>query len=267
MTEKSWFWRGLVVGDAVSSKYDSATLAELWRKLFTTARTEEGVIADSGNELEPTYTVTKSKINTGSALVDGRLYSNEDSIDKQDFGGSDETQRYWRNVLRGSLNINYIRTSVSGPGDTAYLDLTQIDGEVWEIPLSKYITVAGEITELTDERVFAKSPLCQFINYRQGGSALYWAGTGSDKHLPGMPKIFAGTHTSAAGSAACVVNFPVEFLAPPIVYTTCVNSSMTHVRATISNITTTQWLGFTRDGYNNLDAVTRVFWLAIGPVA
>ena len=267
MTEKSYFWRGLVVGDAVYSKYDASTIAKIWRKLFTTDRTEEGVIASVDNELEPSHTASKSKVATGAALVNGSFYSNDVLIEMEGFGSASESIRYWRNVMRRSSNIHYVRTSISGPGDTAYPNLTQIKDDVWEIPLSKYLSVAGSITELTDERVFAKSPLCQFINTRQGGSATIWAQTGSDEQTSGMPKIFAGTRISDGGTAALDITFPAEFIYPPMILTTCVNASMTHVHAAIANITATGWSGYTRNGDDSIAVAIQTFWLAIGPVA
>jgi len=267
MTEKSWFWRGLVVGDAVYSKYDADTVAEIWRELFITDHTEEGVIANVDNELEPSYTATKSKVDTGAALVDGKFYANDVLIEKDGFGGAGESDRFWRNVLRCSHGIYYVRTSVSGPGDTGYPNLTQIEDDVWEIPISKYTSSEGSLTGLTDERIFAKSPLCQFINFRQGGSATIWSQTGSDKFMPGMPKIFAGTRTSDGATAALDITFPVEFLYPPMVLTTCVNASMTHVRAILANITATGWSGYTRNGDDSIAVSTQTFWLAFGPVA
>lgn len=267
MTEKSWFWRGLVVGDAVYSRYDAKIIAEIWRKLFTTNRTEEGVIANVDNELEPSYTSSKSKVETGAALVDGKFYDNDVLIEMEGFGSADESVRYWRNVLRKSSSIYYVRTSISGPGDTAYPNLTQIEDDVWEIPISQYTSVAGALTGITDERVFAKSPLCQFINSRQGGSATIWSQTGSDKQSPGMPKIFAGARVSEGVTAAIDIVFPVEYLYPPIVLTTCVNVSMTHVRTVIATISETGWSGYTRNGDDTIAVSTQTFWLAIGPVA
>ena len=63
------------------------------------------------------------------------------------------------------------------------------------------------------------------------------------------------------------ITFPVEFLYPPIVLTTCVNASMTHVHVCIKELTTEGFTGWTRAG-NNVGVVsTTFFWFAIGPVA
>lgn len=269
MTEKSWFWNGLVSGDASLAWYSSAELAKIWKKMFTVDPTEQGVIAGYLTSLLVDSTTTKARVDDGAAIVNGRIYENDALIEKQGFGDAGDGRRYWRNVLRCSPHTNTARVTISGPSDTAYPGLTQIEDGVWEIPLSKFETDGGEIDEHVDERRAASSPLCQFINFRQGGSSTIWAQTGSDTYLPGTPKVFVGAGMSDGVTAEFGVGYPfyTEFLYPPMILTTCYNASMTHVRMAIANIAVDGWDGYTRNGDNSIAVSTTVMWLVFGPVA
>lgn len=160
MTETSYYWADINIGDGSLSPYDDDEFSDIWRILFQRDRTTQGPIDDYLNELEVTNPAgTTITVDTGAALVDGKLYTNSSSVSNVIAAPAVAT-RYDRVVLRKSWAAQTVRvailTGVEGGGVPA---LTQTDGVTWEIPLATVqITIASAIT-ITDEREMSRSPL------------------------------------------------------------------------------------------------------------
>lgn len=160
MVETSYFWEGLITGDAVLAPYSTDRYHANWQTLFTEAD-DEGVISDYLNELEVTGISQGFAMDTGAALVDGTFYRNDTRISVGiDLPITDP--RIDRVILRKDWGTQTVRRAriegVENPAPTPPA-LTQTEGAIWEIPLAQLlITVAGAIT-VTDEREFAETPL------------------------------------------------------------------------------------------------------------
>ncbi len=75
MGERSIPWSGLKsgAGGPDAGPYSDENWSDIWRKLFTTDRTTEGVIAGYEDELEVSGTSTPVTVAAGAALVDGNF--------------------------------------------------------------------------------------------------------------------------------------------------------------------------------------------------
>jgi len=152
MAETSLPWSGTSIGDA--GPYSDDTWSDMYRKLFITDRTTQGVLDGYANEIEITGATSPVSVNTGAALVDGKFYENDSSANITVPTPSGDT-RIDRIVLRKSWSAQTVRlTRIEGVEGGGVPALTQNDGVTWDIPLYQVsITTGGNIT-LTDERSF-----------------------------------------------------------------------------------------------------------------
>jgi hypothetical protein len=160
MTERSYFWGGLSVGDANIAPYDNDEFSDLWRILFQRNRATQGVIEGHLNELAVTNPSGNDiQMDTGAALVDGKFYEADAAVSDTITTPAVAT-RVDRVVLRKSWAAQTARftiiTGVEGAGVPA---ITQNDGVTWDLPIAQVsITTGGTIT-ITDEREYARTPL------------------------------------------------------------------------------------------------------------
>lgn len=165
MTEISFYWSNVAVGDGVYSSYDDDEFSDIWRKLFCKDRTTQGVIRDYESELEVTNpSGTTIRVPSGAALVDGKFYENDANVDTVLVAPAVATRKD-RVILRKSWAAQTVRiailTGVEGGGVPA---LTQTEGVTWEIPLATIAITTGSAITITDERSFLVSPLSQSIS-------------------------------------------------------------------------------------------------------
>jgi hypothetical protein len=147
MTEKSYPWDGIVTGDAVLAPYDDDTWSDIWRKLFTKDRSLEGVIYGVLNNLLVSGATSPITVATGAAMVDGKVYDNDTAVTLIIPTPSIGTRIDFI-VLRKRWATQTVRITriagVEGGGSPA---ITQLDGNIWDIPLAQVIiTTAGAIT-------------------------------------------------------------------------------------------------------------------------
>lgn len=152
MTEQSFFWDGLVTGDASLAPYVSDVLSEIFEKMFQKNRTTMGYIEGVLNSFASASVGSPVVIGSGAALVDGTFYIADAAINVV-VPTPVAATRIDRIVLRKDFVNQTVRVArvagVEGGGAPA---LTQVDGATWEIPLwQASITTLGVIT-LTDER-------------------------------------------------------------------------------------------------------------------
>ena len=157
MTEASQVWAGTVTGDA--GPYTDDQWSDMYRALFQSDRTTQGIIDGHLNELVVTGATSPVAVDTGAALVDGKFYENDASLNVTIPSPAGAT-RIDRIVLRKSWSAQTVRiTRIAGVEGGAAPAITQNDGVTWDVKLYQVsIAVGGAIT-LTDERVNCGTPL------------------------------------------------------------------------------------------------------------
>lgn len=166
MTESSWFWDGVVTGDAGFAPYSEIEWSRVTKKLYS--RTDnQGAIKDTLNDLEVTTSGTNSvSINTGRALVKGWLYENSESTSLA-IPTPVSNPRIDRIVIRKSQVLQNVRaTRIAGTENASPTApaLTQVEDTDWDIPLVQArIETSGAIT-LTNEKEYIVTPLAPYGN-------------------------------------------------------------------------------------------------------
>lgn len=167
MVEKSFYWDGTTVGDAlVLAPYSVNEFHGIWNKQFSRAN-NQGVFQDILNELEVTTIGTTSvSVSTGHALVVGWFYES-DASEAVPIPTPVTNPRIDRIVVRKSQATQTVRitrvagTEAASPSPPA---LSQDEALNWDIPLAQArIETTGVIT-VTDEREFIISPLVPYGN-------------------------------------------------------------------------------------------------------
>ena len=189
MTETSWFWGGIVTGDAVLAPYDDDEYTDVLAQFHLWDRSKSGVIGTdhpsfSGNleVLNPAGNVLR--VPTGIAMVDGKLYRNDANIDfAMSVPGAG--YNYYSVVLRKTFATQLVRAAMLGPSSVTYPSVTQVDGATWEILLAHARIDNVSVIDVYDRRAWAiKPPIrTEFIPVMTGwnftlGSELKDYGTG-----------------------------------------------------------------------------------------
>ena len=157
MTELSSPWADNAVGDGQS--YSDDEWSDIWRKLFMTDRTDEGVLADYSSELAVTNpSGVTIRTAAGAALVDGKFYENDANVDNT-VTAPGSGSNYYRIVLRKDWTAQTVRIEMLGPNVTAPDAVTQTDGTTWEISLATVQITSGSVVTVTDTRVFVNTSL------------------------------------------------------------------------------------------------------------
>lgn len=160
MTEYSYYWDGLITGDATLAPYTAARYTTNWKILFT-REDDEGIISYYENTLEVSGISGGVIVDIGAALVEGYFYENTSQVTVT-IPTPVTNPRIDRIVLRKDSALQTVRIyRVAGTeaGVPTAPALTQTTGGIFEIPLAQvYITTAGVIT-VTDERDYCWTPL------------------------------------------------------------------------------------------------------------
>lgn len=160
MAQKSYYWDGLVTGDASLAPYSQDVWNRLWQVMFSRAD-NEGVLDNIDDELAVSGTTVAVSVATGKALVDGSLYQSDGLVNIA-IPTPVTDPRIDRIVVRKDWSTQTIRvarvpgTENASPTAPA---LTQIDLSVWEIPLAQALITTGGIITVTDERENARTRL------------------------------------------------------------------------------------------------------------
>lgn len=166
MTETSRPWGGTTVGDATLAPYTADAWTDMWRKLFLTDRTTQGVIKGYGNELAVTGSASPVAVNTGAAVVDGNFYENDASLNVAIPTPAGST-RIDRIVLRKGFSAQTVRiTRIAGVEGGGAPAVVQIDGTTWDVPLYQVSITTGGVITLTNERTFGLTPLATSLDTR-----------------------------------------------------------------------------------------------------
>lgn len=164
MTEKSFYWADVNVGDGSLSTYSDDEFSDIWRILLQLDRTTMGYIQGYLNELvvtNPSGNVIR--VDTGAALVDGKFYET-DAVVNDTIATPAVSTRIDRFVLTKNWASQTVRvltlTGLEGGGVPV---LSQTDGVVWQIPLAQVSITTGAVITLTDERIICASPLTNLL--------------------------------------------------------------------------------------------------------
>lgn len=160
MAEKSGLWDGVITGDALAiAPYDGDEFALIWETFFGSGQggaENKGVIDSYLNELEVTGASSPVAVNTGGALVKGRWYRNDVSVNVSISTPAADT-RTDRIILRSSWAAKTIRIvglENGSEGTGTPPALTQTDGTTWEIPLATLTVTTGGVITVSDTREF-----------------------------------------------------------------------------------------------------------------
>lgn len=168
MTERSYFWNGLVTGDAVLAPYTHNIWHDLWQIMFTRGNSE-GVLSGIDNGLVVSGVSTAVSITTGAALVDGSLYESS-AVENITIPTPVTDPRIDRIVLKKDWLLQTIRvsrvagTEAASPTAPA---LTQTDFSLWELPLAQILIATNGVITVTDERELAKTRLAPIADIRE----------------------------------------------------------------------------------------------------
>jgi hypothetical protein len=156
MAEISFFWAGTVTGD--KGPYSDDQYSDIQRKLFTSDRAMQGILRFA-NQLAVTGGTSPIAVNTGAAIVDGKFYENDASLNvviPTPVGAT----RIDRIVLRKDFAGQTVRiTRIAGSEGGGAPALVQTDGTTWDIPLAQVSITTGGVITVTDERVFISVPI------------------------------------------------------------------------------------------------------------
>jgi len=136
MAEESYPWDDVLVGDATLAPYDDDVWSDIWRTLFTKDPSTQGVIKGHLNELLVSGTTSPITIETGAAMVDGKVYDNDAALSFPI--PLPTTNRIDFIVLRKRWATQTVRvTRVAGFEGGGAPAITQMDGNIWDIPLAQ----------------------------------------------------------------------------------------------------------------------------------
>lgn len=163
MTEVSYPWEGTATGDAAEAPYSADMWSDLWSMLFHYDRTVQGVVPTNRSGFNGNLEVTGPggavvRVDTGIALVDGKVYTNSANVDNNVSGNA----VYWLIGLTKDFAGQTVRVFARGTYASraaALAALVQTDGTTWEIPLATVLTDAGgDVDTITDERNYVLRP-------------------------------------------------------------------------------------------------------------
>lgn len=153
MTERSWFWGGTSTGDAAlpapyGAPYSDDMFTDVMSMMNQANRDLESVLPSTrtgySGYLAPSINGSNVQIDTGVALVDGKLYTSDAVL--QHLPPSDGA---WSVVLRKNFVAQTIRQTL-----VATASVTRNDGITWDVELARVTKSGGALSSLIDMRVW-----------------------------------------------------------------------------------------------------------------
>lgn len=154
MAEDSWFWGGTSVGDA--GPYSDEEFGDVLQRIAVGNRTLQGVLKNVYNELAITAVdVDTIAIASGVAMVDGRMYINSTSMNKDLVRRGAGLPNYYSIVLKKDFVAQTVRVGLN-VSPTAYPAVTQNESSVWEVEIYRVLVPGGpsDPLQITDMRSF-----------------------------------------------------------------------------------------------------------------
>jgi hypothetical protein len=136
MTQSSYFWNGLSVGDSVLSPYGDETLALIDRLRFQPDPANQSVLGSNclacDGLMASSAGVLTVDVAAGEAMVNGRYYQNSAS---KTLTMTLHPYSWWSVVLRSDSTLQTIRMAIKGPYASRYTAehaVTQTR-DIWEV--------------------------------------------------------------------------------------------------------------------------------------
>ena len=254
MAESSYWWTTSdpAVGDGLVS-YTQAHLATVARVLAACSGFE-GVAPGYLNQLAPTANGANTvAVNTGGAVVDGKVYLNSASVNvnipSASGGGNTRIDRItvrvvWAGATQTTRITRIAGTDAASPTAPA---LVQTTGTTYDISLATVLVNTAGTVVVTDARTWAGN----LHVLRLGGGSTHWSTAGQIVYTPTLVRVQTGADNNQT------VTFPVAFSATPIVILTQTSITTAQLLASTTSVSAVTVHGH-RQGveYN---------WLAIGP--
>jgi len=155
MAERSLFWDGTAVGDAVA--ITQTHMQDWFFRCVAGAYDSRGIVRGWRNELAVSGTSSPVTVATGGAIVYGMFYDADEANSVNVTTPSSGLSRYDLIVLRRSWATQTVRIArVVGVAGAipAVPALTQTAGTIWEIPLATVLVNDAGLLTVTDTRQF-----------------------------------------------------------------------------------------------------------------
>lgn len=160
MTERSYFWDGLVTGDASLAPYTANTWNDILEVIIQRAA-NQGVVENLLNELLVSGIAVSVSVDTGNAINSGSFYENSLLLSVA-IPTPVTDPRIDRIVVRKDWGLQTIRVArIAGTENASPTApaLVQIDGSQWDVPLAQARIETTGVIAVTDEREFARTRL------------------------------------------------------------------------------------------------------------
>ena len=173
MAEKSFPWTNNATGDGTLGGYTALEWGELHRYLFNGGQeATQGVLKGVLNELAVTGTSSPVAVNTGAAVVYGKVYQNTASVNLTvstpavgTTGGHVILRLDW---TAQTVRLVAVRNT---DGVNSTPSLTQSTSTQWEIRLATFTITTGGVIALTDARAYCHYGMRIDLNNVDGLSA------------------------------------------------------------------------------------------------
>lgn len=154
MAEDSYFWGGTTIGDA--GPYNDEEFGDVMQKMVVGNRSVQGVFKNVYDELEITAVDYDTiAIASGVAMIDGRMYTNTSSMNKDVVQRGVGLPNYYSVVLQKDFVAQTVR-AVLKVSPTNYPAVVQNEASIWEIEIYRILVPGGPTDNLviTDMRNF-----------------------------------------------------------------------------------------------------------------
>ncbi len=160
MTERSYFWDGLVTGDASLAPYSASTWHDIL-EIILQRTNNQGIVDGLLDELVVAGVAGGVTVASGNAINSGSFYENGASLSVT-IPTPVSNPRIDRIVLRKDWGLQTIRiTRVAGTENASPTApaLVQNDNSQWDVPLAQVRIETTGVLAVTDERVSARTKL------------------------------------------------------------------------------------------------------------
>lgn len=200
MSQTSYFYNGTWNGDAINAPYTAKLFSELTR---TVRQPDKGVVFRYLNNLAVTISGTIITIDTGAALVAGVYCEQTSSSTLTLLPGSSSYTRYDRVVIRviwETQEVSFVYKQGISSINPEPPELTQIPGEVYEMPLAR-LRVTSKAATITNANIWDEREFYEDVwhknnyatkNLMPNSELIMGVQTGED-NLPAMWRVTSGT--------------------------------------------------------------------------
>lgn len=160
MTERSYFWDGLVTGDASLAPYSASTWNDILEVILQRTN-NQGIVDGLLDELVVAGVSGGVTVASGNAINSGSFYENTASLSVS-IPTPVSNPRIDRIVVRKDWGLQTIRiTRIAGTENASPTApaLVQNDNSQWDVPLAQVRIETTGVLAVTDERISARTKL------------------------------------------------------------------------------------------------------------